>query len=201
MVGARHRPSIWLLGIVALAAVFLLPYGANARPTEVTVSVTYYNIDDTGVTSGSYDDDQYHPVVVMLPAEVFFSNKVTFEDARSGNDHRRVVISIGIDQELHKWKKKTYTGQYDWQGKPKAKKIYDEDYGEAYDHPYIATVWDLYVEINDEWVKEDWNTRTEGQHADVFTVSGPYVPGEPASMTMTNDLIFVSTDSAIDPVL
>lgn len=200
MVCASQTTRLWVLALAVVAAMVWLPYGALAETNEVVVAVTYYYIDDNGVISGSYYADEYHPLVVMLPAEVFFYNKVTFEDERSGNDRRRVVITIAIDEWEKEWRDKRYTGQYEWEGMPRGEKKYERNYGaEGHDRPFIATIWDLYTKVDGEWILEDWAGRTEGQHADVFTVDGPVAPGEPASMTLTDDLIFISTDQAMDP--
>ena len=197
MVCAIQTRKTMLLALVAIAAMVMVPFSACAETYEVEVAVTFYFIDDVTIEFGSYYSDDYHPLVVMLPAEVFFSNKVTFEDKRSGDVMRRVVIKIGVDDDVDDWKKRTYEGEYEWEGTPRGEKQYTQEFGTGVDRPFIATIYELYTKIDGDWVLDNW--AQVGEEAEVFTLSGPYQDGEPASIVLTDDLFQISVDQGIDP--
>jgi len=186
MVCAIQIRKSMILALVAIAALVMVPVSALAETYEVEVAVTYYFIDDVTIEFGSYYSENYHPLVVMLPAEVFFSNKVTFEDKRSGDVMRRVVIKIAVDETSTEWKKRTYEGEYDWEGSPKGEKQYTREFGTGVDRPFIATIYELYTKIDGAWVLDNW--AEVGEEAEVFTLDGPYQEGEPASIVLTDDL-------------
>ena len=175
----------------------MVPFSACADTYEVEDAVTFYYIDDSTIEFGSYYSENYTPLVVMLPAEVFFSNKATFEDQRSGDEDRKVIIKIAIDDDITEWKTKKYSGDYDWEGNPKGKKTYEEEFGSGEDRPFICTIYELYHKDNDVWIQDDWTQ--VGEEAQVFTLDGPYEEGEPASVVLGDDLVQISVDQGVDP--
>ena len=197
MVCATHIRKTMILALVTIAVMVMVPFSACAETHEVEVAVTFYYIDDVSIEFGSYYSEGYHPLVILLPSEVFFSNKVTFEDKRSGDDKRKVKIKISIDENVKDWKEKKYSGDYDWEGNPKGEKKYNKEYGTGVDTPYIATIYELYHKLGRDWVQDDYTK--VGEEAQVFTLDGPYVEGEPASVILDDDLIHVSLDQGIDP--
>lgn len=197
MVCAIQKRKSMVFALVAIAAMVMVPFSASAEIYEVEVAVTYYFIDDVTIDFGSYYSENYHPLVVMLPAEVFFSNKVTFEDKRSGNENRQVRIKISIDDTIKDWKEKKYSGEYDWEGNPKGEKRYTQDFGTGADTPYVATIYELYHKVDGVWVQDDYTK--VGEQAQVFTLSGPYDGGEPASVILDDSLIHLSVDLGIEP--
>ncbi len=197
MVCAIQTRKTLLLALVAIALMVMVPFSSCAETYEVEVAVTFYYIDDVTIDFGSFYSDDYHPLVIMLPAEVFFSNKVTFEDKRSGDELRKVKIKIAVDDDATQWKQKTYSGDYDWEGNPRGEKKYTQEFGAGEDTPYIATIYELYHKVGDQWVQDDY--AKVGEEAMVFTLSGPYNDGEPASVILDDDLIQLSVDQGIDP--
>ena len=197
MVCASKIRKTMILALGIIAVMVMVPFSACAETYEVEVAVTFYYIDDVSIEFGSYYSDEYHPLVILLPSEVFFSNKVTFEDKRSGDDKRKVKIKISIDEKVKDWKEKKYSGEYDWEGNPKGEKKYTKEYGTGVDTPYIATIYELFHKVGGDWVQDDY--AKVGEEAQVFTLSGPYKDGEPASVILDDDLIQLSVDQGVDP--
>lgn len=142
---------------------------------------------------GQYEVSVDGSIAIQLPSEVFFDGPVVFQDLRSGNEMRRLEVRIAIENEVSVWKKRTYSGEYIWNGNPASQEPFETEYSQDDGRPSIALIFELYHKVNGEWIQESWS------NSGTFMTLNHRIAGrEPASLTLTDERILISVDTILE---